>query len=369
MSRLRTIDKLVLATLAVAGGSTVLPVLHAAPAAAAPSANGATYTVKNGDFLAGIATKLKVKLADLLTANRLEVTSLILPGQQLVVPGAAPAAAPAGSPATAPAASGGAYVVKAGDSLLAIAGKLKVKLADLLAANGMTVTSLILPGQRLTVPAGGTLPGAPATPAAAPAAASAATYTVVPGDYLFGIAGKLKVKLSALLQANGLTATSLILPGQALNVPAGGTVPPAATISAGTSAAAPPVATSGSKVDTIIAFAMAQLGKPYRFFAAGPDAYDCSGLVVAAFRAAGMGIVHQSLAQSQLGTAVDWVNGAIQAGDLIFTARSGGDPSVVGHVGIATSATQWVNATRAGDMVRAGAIPPDSRILAVRRFV
>lgn len=365
MSRLRTIDKLVLATLAVAGGSTMLPLPVVGPVGAAPTAASATYTVKNGDFLAGIAGKLKVALPDLLAANNLQVNSLILPGQQLVVPtaGATPAAA---APAAVAAAAGQTYVVKAGDSLMAIAGKLKVKLADLLTANGMKVTSLIVPGQKLAVPAGGALPAAPAAPAAAPTGA----YTVVAGDYLFGIAAKLKVKLAALLQENGLVPGSLIVPGQQLKVPAGGTVPPAATVSAGSSAAVPAAAVgTGSKLDTMINFAMAQQGKPYRFFAAGPDAYDCSGLVVAAFRAAGMGIVHQSAAQSQLGAAVDWINDTIKPGDLVFTARSGGDPAVVGHVGIAISATQWVNAPRVGDVVRTGAIPPDSKILAVRRFI
>ena len=39
---------------------------------------------------------------------------------------------------------------------------------------------------------------------------------------------------------------------------------------------------------TAIAFAKAQLGKPYQWGAAGPDAYDCSGLVYAAYAAAGI---------------------------------------------------------------------------------
>jgi LysM repeat protein len=380
MSRIRTLDRIVLATLAVAAVPTVLPVVGsvthvaAGPAAATPGA----YTVKSGDFLVGIATKLKVGLSDLLAVNHLQLTSLILPGQQLVVPtgGVLPTANPA-SPAPAPAAAPAAtqYVIKAGDSLGAIAGKLKVSLADLLAANNLTATSLILPGQKLNVPSGGSLPAAapaatPAGPAAAPAAAG--PYVVKSGDYLFGIATALHVSIAALLSANNLTATSLILPGQQLVVPAGGSLPsPTAALTAGSSAAPPvdPATRVGTSVDTVVDFALAQVGKPYRFFAAGPDAYDCSGLVVASYRQIGLGVIHQSLAQSLLGQPVDWKNAAIRPGDLIFTARGGGDPNIVGHVGIAISGDHWVNAPRTGDVVKTGWIPPDSKILAVRRLV
>jgi cell wall-associated NlpC family hydrolase len=43
-----------------------------------------------------------------------------------------------------------------------------------------------------------------------------------------------------------------------------------------------------------IGFALAQLGKPYLWGAAGPDAYDCSGLVFAAYAAAGVRIASRS---------------------------------------------------------------------------
>ena len=52
------------------------------------------YVVKNGDFLAGIAAKLHVPLADLLSINHLTKQSLILPGDTLVVPAGAAAPTP-----------------------------------------------------------------------------------------------------------------------------------------------------------------------------------------------------------------------------------------------------------------------------------
>ena len=103
------------------------------------------------------------------------------------------------------------YVVRSGDTLFGIAARLDVRLADLFRANNLTVTSVIQPGQQLTVP-GGT--------ASAPAAPSGgATYTVREGDWLCRIADRHGVTLAALLAANNLTATSLIQPGQRLTIP------------------------------------------------------------------------------------------------------------------------------------------------------
>jgi LysM repeat protein len=64
----------------------------------------------------------------------------------------------------------------------------------------------------------------PTTPTT-PVATSGERYTVVQGDTLFGIASKLNVRMPDLLAANGLNESSLIVPGQQLDVPQGGAVP------------------------------------------------------------------------------------------------------------------------------------------------
>jgi LysM repeat protein len=51
------------------------------------STGGTTYTVRRGDGLRMIAKRLGVRLADLLSANKLRIDSVIHPGQQLVIPG------------------------------------------------------------------------------------------------------------------------------------------------------------------------------------------------------------------------------------------------------------------------------------------
>ena len=128
---------------------------------------------------------------------------------------------------TAHAAAPSVYVVKDGDSLGRIAQKLGVALPDLLNANGMTVASLIIPGQQLVVPQ---------SPSGA---SSGSNYTVKTGDSLSTIAARSKVSLAALLAANGMTASSLIMPGMSLTLPAGAVVPTAAPTAAAPTAAAP----------------------------------------------------------------------------------------------------------------------------------
>lgn len=284
---------------------------------------------------------------------------------------AAADASPSGRPASpAPSAPTGAtYTVKRGDTLFGIARKLGVKLADLLSANGIKVTSTIHPGQTLVVPATTTTPTAGAAPkpeTQQPAPATAATgptttYVVRQGDYLYGIARKHGIKLSQLLALNGLTVKSVVHPGASLVVPAGAAGPGAISPSPTTPAAASPI-------DTVIAFARAQLGKPYKFNSAGPDAFDCSGLTTAAYRQIGVYLPHQSAMQSTKGTAVDWRTEEIRPGDLVFMFTTA-QPTVISHVGIAISATQWIHAPRGGDVVRIGMIPSDDKIQAVRRFV
>jgi cell wall-associated NlpC family hydrolase len=82
----------------------------------------------------------------------------------------------------------------------------------------------------------------------------------------------------------------------------------------------------------ILAYAEAQLGKPYVFGAAGPDAFDCSGLAMMAYRAAGITIPRTSQAQWDWGRQVP--ASQVQPGDLVFFAGADGTPAAPGHVGI-----------------------------------
>jgi len=105
-----------------------------------------------------------------------------------------------------------------------------------------------------------------------------------------------------------------------------------------------PAGTAG----TILAFAEAQLGKPYLYGATGPDAYDCSGLAMMAYRAAGITIPRTSQAQWAYGTQIP--ASQVQPGDLVFFAGADGTPAAPGHVGIVLNpeAHTMINAYAAG---------------------
>jgi cell wall-associated NlpC family hydrolase len=73
-------------------------------------------------------------------------------------------------------------------------------------------------------------------------------------------------------------------------------------------------------------FAMAQIGKAYVYGAAGPNAYDCSGLTMRAWGAAGVGLPHSSSAQYASGTHIS--ESQLRPGDLVFYY------SPISHVGM-----------------------------------
>jgi cell wall-associated NlpC family hydrolase len=82
-----------------------------------------------------------------------------------------------------------------------------------------------------------------------------------------------------------------------------------------------------------IRFEIAQLGKPYVWGAAGPDAYDCSGLTMAAWGAAGVRLAHYTVDQFAEGTPVPSA-GFMAPGDLVLTPGATGTLAAPGHVGM-----------------------------------
>ena len=206
---------------------------HLVPAQAAP----ASYIVQPGDTVSGIAQRFGLSTADVLTWNGLTLRSVIYPGQSLALAGtAAPAAAPAPAASTV-------HAVVAGDTVYGIAQKYGTTVDAVLAANGLTPASIIYPGQSLAVSGVAAPVAAPAAPVAAPVApATGQTHTVVAGDTLFGIAQKYGTTTQTLFAANGLSAASIIYPGQTIAVAASAPAP-AAPASAAAAAGAPLTAT------------------------------------------------------------------------------------------------------------------------------
>jgi peptidoglycan endopeptidase LytE len=241
--------------------------------------------------------------------------------------------------------------VRAGDYLSGIAARHDISLAALLRANGISADTVIHPGQQLTLPAGAS--GTPATGGGG--GGGGQRYTVRAGDSFSAIAARHNVTLGALLEANRLPITTIIHPGQTLVLPAGA------------APAAPDPNTPAGRIAAVVNYARAQVGKGYKFFTHGPFTFDCSGLTLSAYAQAGITLVHHSGTQARQGTAVDFWNDPIRAGDLVFLKTRGS--TKINHVGIAVSSTTWVQSRSPEQGVQIGPLPRKGIIVAVRRFI
>jgi cell wall-associated NlpC family hydrolase len=101
-----------------------------------------------------------------------------------------------------------------------------------------------------------------------------------------------------------------------------------------------------------VAYALAQRGKPYRWGARGPDAFDCSGLPWAAWRAAGVSLPRTAAGQL---AALPRIRGRLQPGDLLIYPSRG--PSRR-HVAMVVSRGRMVEALGRGIPVRSTSIRP-----------
>jgi len=116
----------------------------------------------------------------------------------------------------------------------------------------------------------------------------------------------------------------------------------AASIGAGGVTAAVYTGPTSSQADKAVAFAYAQLGKPYQYGATGPDAYDCSGLVQAAWAYAGVSIPRTTY--EQWSSLPHVPSSDIQPGDLLFFDGEG-------HVGIYVGGGDMIDAPQTGQNV------------------
>ncbi len=93
-----------------------------------------------------------------------------------------------------------------------------------------------------------------------------------------------------------------------------------------------------------VAYAKAQLGKPYVWSAEGPNSFDCSGLTMMAWRSAGVSIPRVAAAQYGIGRHIS--KSALEPGDLVFFG------SPIHHVGIYVGGGMMIEAPYTGQVVR-----------------
>ena len=186
----------------------------------ATAANG-YYTVKAGDTLYGISRKFGMSLSQLVSVNGISASSLIVPGQTLRVAGGETTSTVVKTTATSSLTRGGNYLVQPGDTLYGIARRSGMSLNSLLTLNGLSQSSVIYPGQSLTISQSDNRVVTKSSYTAKPLASgtsTSGTYTVQAGDTLYGIARRSGMSLNTLLSLNGLSQSSVIHPGQTLKL-------------------------------------------------------------------------------------------------------------------------------------------------------
>ena len=162
-------------------------------------------------------------------------------------------------------------------------------------------------------------------------------------------------------RVESLPAALAAVNGPAVNGPAeasnAGSWSPTGALAAATLAAAyastayrlEPVSTQAR---TVVSWAEEQLGKPYRWGAAGPGTFDCSGLTMVALAQAGIGVTHNANAQWQQTKAHPVAESQLTPGDLVFYAGSDGSVAAPGHVGIYVGNGEIIDAPYTGASVR-----------------
>lgn len=212
-------------TTSTAGAGSPLPAAapraSAATTGAATAGNGSgtaapagstTYTVEEGDTLYGIALLANVTLQELLEANDMQESDLLLIGQKLIVPGRT---TPLRTTGTAASTAGGTPALT-GTATLTTTG-VNTRTATVASSTVTTTTGRSSTGVTSSLlPTATPRAGAVATPA--PAAGGPAVHTVAEGETIITIALKYNLDWQELLELNGLAPDSLIRVGQEIRL-------------------------------------------------------------------------------------------------------------------------------------------------------
>lgn len=190
------------------------------------------YNIRPGDTLDGLGAFYDVDVACLFSVNNLPRSAVLMIGDQIMISpscppyiGVSPVTHPRNLEVVEP--NGDRLIViRPGDNLDMLAQTNGISLDALLAANNMTLSSFLRPGDRLRIPAsappyGFTMPQTGDWNALAQGqGGGAAAYIVQYGDTLDEIAAYFDVQLACMLSASGLSLSSFIQPGTVLTLSA-----------------------------------------------------------------------------------------------------------------------------------------------------
>ncbi|GAB3944645.1 hypothetical protein GCM10029976_069120 [Kribbella albertanoniae] len=118
---------------------------------------------------------------------------------------------------------------------------------------------------------------------------------------------------------------------------------------------------SGRGASAAINFALSQLGDMYLWGGVGPSRWDCSGLMMGAWKRAGIQLPHYSVAQYEQTRHID--EDELRPGDLIFWSIDPNDPGTIHHVAMYLGGGRMIHAPRSGKPVQIQSVyywePPD----------
>jgi cell wall-associated NlpC family hydrolase len=119
--------------------------------------------------------------------------------------------------------------------------------------------------------------------------------------------------------------------------------------------------------DTALQAALAKRGSKYQWAGVGPKEFDCSGLTMWAYNAAGIKLPHSSRTQYTLGRGVS--TNELRPGDLLFYDDGTGNPSRIHHVGMYVGDGKMIDAPTEGQLVDVRPMRGDGHFIGARRIV
>ncbi|WP_113930613.1 LysM peptidoglycan-binding domain-containing protein [Bacillus sp. P14.5] len=307
------------------------------------AAEASSHTVASGDSLWSIAKKYGTSINKVKEINGL-TSDVIYPKQVLKISNQEIPSAPPEQEVVPLPVIDKKYTIISGDTLIGIANKHSITIAELKALNNLS-GHLIYPGQKLIVGKGTVQgpavvppvnpappPPAPSLPAPPKESSAEKTYTIQSGDSLSVIGRSYGVSVSQLKEWNGLKS-DMIFVGQKLTVKSGVVT-------------TPPASSKAFDVVKLIEEAKSHIGTPYVWGGSTVGSFDCSGFIHYVYNQAGL--------KSSRTSSGGYYNRSYYVnkpavGDLVFfenTYKKG-----ISHLGIYLGGNQFIHAGDDGVMI------------------